>query len=125
MGVKITQVDSTTKDSDSTANRGKNGRKQKYTTLDLPYPPGGKNSENWKLLNGMVISWAGAQEDPFGTNGRLDTDIDMLWASVFPGSTLDAQGKKRALVVVRLSFCQWDSTINTFQVWKLSQQLAE
>jgi hypothetical protein len=122
MGVQITQVNSTTNDSDATANR-KNGRKQKYTTLDLPYPPGGKNSENWKLLNAKVISWAGAQEDPFGTNGRLDTDIDTLWESVFPGSALDVQGRKRALVVVCLSF--WDSavhvTINTFQVRKLSQ----
>jgi hypothetical protein len=121
MGVQITQVNSTAKDSDATANHS-NGRKQKYTTLDLPYPPGGKNSENWKLLNAMLIAWAGAQEDPFGTNGRLDTDIDTLWESVFPGSELDVQGRKRALVVVRLSF--WDSTVyvtmNTFQVRKLS-----
>lgn len=122
MGVQITQVNSTAKDSNATANH-KNGRKQKYTTLDLPYPPGGKNSENWKLLNAMLISWARAQEDPFSTNGRLDTDIDTLWESVFPGSELDVQGRKCALVVVRLSF--WDSTvyvmINTFQVRKLSQ----
>jgi hypothetical protein len=116
MGVQITKVDPTAKDSDATANR-KNDRKQKYTTLDLPYPPGGKNSENWKLLNAMVISWAGAQDDPFSTNGRLDTDIDTLWESVFPGSTLDLQGRRRALVVVRLLF--WDSAehviIKTFK----------
>lgn len=106
MGVQITKVDLSNKDAGSadatvTANH-KNGsrRKQKYTTSDLPYPPGGKNSDNWKLLNAMVISWAGAQEDPFGTNSRLDTDIDMLWESVFPGSTLDIPGRQRALVVV-------------------------
>ncbi|KAN0125644.1 hypothetical protein V8E52_000851 [Russula decolorans] len=110
MGVQITQVNSTTNDSDATANR-KNGRKQKYTTLDLPYPPGGKNSENWKLLNAKVISWAGAQEDPFGTNGRLDTDIDTLWESVFPGSALDVQGQKCALVVCGNSLNNWRSDI--------------
>jgi hypothetical protein len=103
MGVQLTKVDTTTKDSDAAANR-KNGRRQKFTTLDLPYPPGGKNSENWKLLNAAVISWAGAQEDPFGTNSKLDTEVDTLWENVFPGSVLDAQGRKRALVVVRMSF---------------------
>ncbi|KAN0113799.1 hypothetical protein V8E52_007271 [Russula decolorans] len=110
MGVQITQVNSTTNDSDATANR-KNSCKQKYTTLDLSYPPGGKNSENWKLLNAKVISWAGAQEDPFGTNGRLDTDIDMLWESVFPGSALDVQGRKCALVVCGNSLNNWRSDI--------------
>ena len=90
--IQFTNVDVTTKDIDvATANR-KNARRQKYTTLDLPYPPGGKNSENWKLLNAMVISWAGAQEGPFGTNSALDAEIDMLWESVFQGSTLDEQG---------------------------------
>jgi hypothetical protein len=103
MGIQMTKVDSTAKDSDAAANR-KNGRKQKYTTLDLPYPPGGKNSENWKLLNARVLSWAGAQEDPFSTNSKLDMEIDMLWESVFSGSMLDVQGRKRALVVVRLTF---------------------
>ena len=122
MGVQITQIDSTTKESDVTGNH-KNGHKQKYTTMDLPYPPGGKNSENWKVLNAMVISWAGAQEDPFGTNGRLDMEIDTLWESVFPGSSLDVQGRKCVLAVVRLSF--WDSAahvmINAFQVRKRSK----
>ncbi len=104
MGVQITKVDLSNKDSANAtvmANH-KNGPrcKQKYTMLDLPYPPGGKNSENWKLLNAMVISWARAQEDPFGTNSRLDVDINMLWESVFPGSTLDEQGRQCALVVV-------------------------
>ena len=103
------KVDSTNKDSDATANR-KNGHKQKYTTLDLPYPPGGKNSENWKLLNAMLISWAGAQEDPFGTNGRLNSEIDTLWENTFPGGVLDAQGRKCALVVVRLLL--WDSAVH-------------
>jgi hypothetical protein len=123
MGIQITKVDSSTKDNDATANRKNlNSCRQKYTTLDLPYPPGGKNSENWKLLNAVVISWAGAQEDPFSTNSRLDIDIDMLWESVFPGSALDDQGRKRALVVVRLLVSFWDSAVavhvmvNTFQV---------
>ena len=88
MGVQLTKVDATTKDTDATANR-KNGRKQKFTTLDLLYPPGGKNSECWKLLNAALISWAGAQEDPFGTNSKLDTKVDMLWENIFSGSTLD------------------------------------
>ena len=122
MGVQIIPVNSTTKDNDATVNC-KNSRRQKYTTLDLPYPPGGKNSENWKLLNAMLISWAGAQEDPFSANGRLDRDIDTLWESVFPGSELDVQGRKRVLSVVCLSF--WDSavhvTINPSQVRKLSK----
>jgi hypothetical protein len=125
MGIKLTDVAST-KSSDATANRevrDKNGRKQKFTTSDLPYPPGGKNSENWKLLNAMLLSWAGAQEDPFGTNGKLDTEIDTLWESVFPGSTLDVNGRKRALNVVRLSSLDLavHVTVNTFQVRKLPQ----
>lgn len=110
MGIQIAKVDSTTKDSDATANR-KNGRRQKYTILDLPYPPGGKNSENWKLLNAMVLSWAGAQEDPFSTNSKLDMEIDMLWESVFPGSILDVQGRKRVLVVCGNSLNNWRSDI--------------
>jgi hypothetical protein len=103
MGIRIAKVDSSTKDSDGTANR-KNGHRQKYTTMDLPYPPGGKNSENWKLLNGVLIDWAGAQGDPFSTNSKLDMEMDILWESVFSGCTLDAEGRKRALIVVRRSF---------------------
>jgi hypothetical protein len=124
MGIQITKVDTSIKDSDAMANHKSSGR-QKYTTLDLPYPPGGKNSENWKRLNGMVISWAGAQEDPFGTNSRLDININVLWESAFPGSTLDVQGRRHALVVVHLLF--WDSVVmvrvmlNTFQVRKCPQ----
>lgn len=53
------KVDSTNKNSNATANY-KNSHKQKYIMLDLLYPPGGKISENWKLLNTMLISWAGA-----------------------------------------------------------------
>jgi hypothetical protein len=122
MGVQLTKVNATTKDTDAAANR-KNGRRQKFTTLDLPYPPGGKNSENWKLLHGAVMSWAGAQKDPFGTNSKLDTEVDTLWENVFPGSTLDSPGRKRALVVVRMSF--WDSAVNVMvnnsEVWKRPQ----
>jgi hypothetical protein len=122
MGVQFTNVNITTKDSDATTNH-KNVRKQKYTTLDLLYPSGGKNSDNWKLLNAMVISWAGAQEDPFSMNSTLDMEIDMLWGSVFQDSTLDAKGRKCVLIVVRILFC--DSMVyvmvNTFQVWKHPQ----
>ena len=101
----------------------KNVCKQKFTTLDLLYPPGGKNLDNCKLLNTMVVSWAGAQEDPFGMNSALNKEIDALWGSVFQNSTLDAQGRKCALIVVHISFC--DSVVhvmvNTFQVRKCPQ----
>jgi hypothetical protein len=52
---------------------------------DLPLPRGGRYLQVWcKKYVLLLISWAGSQEDPFGTNGQIEDTASSLWRHVFP-----------------------------------------
>jgi hypothetical protein len=86
--------------------------KLRYTQADLPFPrdrdsdgQGGDYLLRWRTsFLPSLLSWAGAQDDPFGTNCRLSmnfaTEVANIWARVYPESTLDDDGKWIVLSVV-------------------------
>lgn len=56
-----------------------------------------------KQLKGTAIDWAGAENDPFGTNHLLDAGvIEEAWKAVYPEleSTLDNNESKAAIISV-------------------------
>lgn len=61
------------------------GRKQRYTVADLPLPRGGGHKQTWRRsFVPLLLSWAGAHEDPFATNGDLHDVVTEIWMDVFP-----------------------------------------
>jgi hypothetical protein len=64
-------------------------RKQRYTVADLPFPRGGKFPQIWrKVFVPNLLAWAGSQDDPFGTNGQVNTEVTNIWKRVFPSIPL-------------------------------------
>jgi len=77
------------------------------TLTDLPLPQGGpsRHPRQWRLaFNPYIISWAGNQEDPFGTTGRMDRAIKSAWRHVYPTVPLDDGGMDIVVIVVHLLF---------------------
>jgi hypothetical protein len=87
----------------------------RFTQADLPFPrdrdSGGQCGDcilRWRtVFLPSLLSWAGAQDDPFGTNCRLtmslsgfSTEVADLWARVYPESRLDDDGRRIVLCVV-------------------------
>jgi len=69
--------------------RVSHGRKSRYTVSDLPLPRGGGHVQLWKrAFLPSLLTWAGAQEDPFGVNGELYDVVTDIWLHTFPGITL-------------------------------------
>ena len=65
------------------------GRKPRYTVSDLPLPRGGGHVQIWRrAFLPSLLTWAGAQEDPFGVNGELYDVVTDIWLHTFPGITL-------------------------------------
>jgi hypothetical protein len=67
---------------------------------------GGDYLHQWRTsFIPSLLSWAGAQDDPFGTNCRLamnlSDEVVNIWERVYPGSKLDDDGKLIVLFVVR------------------------
>ena len=78
-------------------------QKKKYTKANLPFPRGGNHMYIWaKQFRPSLLSWAGSQEDPFGTNGTMHTEIILLWSHFYPNIELTYQNKVIMLSVVRL-----------------------
>ena len=78
-------------------------RKQgQYTVADLPFPGGGNHRRIWgKDFRRSLLSWAGSQEDPFGTNGRMHQEISRIWERLYPDIKLDAEKMGIVVYVVR------------------------
>jgi len=75
--------------------------KQNYTKADLPFPRGGNHIYIWgKYFRPCLLSWAGSQSDPFGTNGMMHHKIAHIWACLYPGIHLDNQNRTIVLDVV-------------------------
>ena len=67
-------------------------RKPRYTVPDLPFPPGGKHLQLWcKAYVPALIAWAGSQNDPFGANGQMDTEITVIWQRIYPALLLSSK----------------------------------
>ena len=81
----------------------RNARRPRPTILNMPFPDGGNHDQMWKIFSTTLIGWARAQEDPFGTNGKLDQEIDQIWSTLFPGNVLDGVGREVAVTVVHPS----------------------
>src|SRR5260221_161668 len=59
--------------------------KQNYTKDDLPFPPGGNHRHIWgKSFRPALLSWAGSQDNPFGTNGTIHSEISDIWCRLYP-----------------------------------------
>ena|SRR6267154_6215122 len=64
-------------------------RKQRYTVADLPFPRGGRYTQIWhKVFVPNLLAWAGSQDDPFGSNGQVHTEVTNIWKHVFPSIPL-------------------------------------
>lgn len=73
--------------------------------MDLPLPRTGRHLQNWrKKFVPRLISWAGSQEDPFGTNGRIDGAVKSVWKRVYPDIGIDDADMDIVIIVVCLYF---------------------
>jgi len=95
--VKLTEPSATTSTEGSLTGdiirvprRDKNSRrKQRYTVADLPFPRGGRYTQIWrKVFVPNLLAWAGSQDDPFGANGQVHTEVTNIWKRVFPSILL-------------------------------------
>jgi hypothetical protein len=95
----------------STVDSKKRTGKLRYTQADLPFPRDRNSDGQGDYLNRWrtsflpsLLSWAGAQDDPFRTNCRLSmsfcSEVAKIWARVYPESTLDDNGRRIVLSVV-------------------------
>ena len=101
MGVTVRTV--AMKNPGSQDPRQKGVRKPRATLMDLPLPRTGRYLQNWrKKFVPLLLSWAGSQADPFGTNGRIDSAVTSVWKRVYPDISIDDAQKDTVVVVVSL-----------------------
>ena len=82
----------------------KTARKKRPTLLDLPLPRDGRYLQTWrKKFVPLLISWAGSQPDPFGTNGRIDRIVASTWRRMY--SDIEINDLEMDIVVIVV--CQY------------------
>lgn len=61
-------------------------RREKFKVSDLTVLVTASHTSRWqKQFRHTLISWAGAQADPFGTNSLLTNEVVMeIWDTVYP-----------------------------------------
>ena len=82
-------------------------KKMRYTQADLPFPPTRiiECLFRWQTsFLPSLISWAGAQDDPFGTNSRLaaasfSEEVVKIWECIFPDIPLDDSDDNTLIVL--------------------------
>ncbi|KAH8979761.1 hypothetical protein EDB92DRAFT_2118630 [Lactarius akahatsu] len=90
----------------------KSARRLRPTLADLPLPRTGRYLQNWrKKFVPLLISWAGSQEDPFGTNGRIDGAIKSVWGRVYPDLVVDDEEMDIIVILAENSLNNWRSDI--------------
>jgi hypothetical protein len=110
MGIVLARDTSAT-ESDGKLEGSKCPRRTRPTMSDLPFPPAesNKNMEKWrKTFVPALLSWAGRQIDPFGTNSMIQEPAEDIWFSTFPDVALDDTKLGIVMAVVR-STIQLDS----------------
>lgn len=86
----------------NTNNRRGHTHKANPTNLDLPLPPGPEYQSRWtKIYVAQLWAWAGSTGDPFGTNGKMANEVEVIWKRVFPDIVLEEEDKLIVLKVVR------------------------
>jgi hypothetical protein len=74
---------------ESTVARSVRVRKPRYNVADLLFPAGGKHLQIWrKSFVPSLLAWAGSQGDPFGANGKMNTEIKVIWQRIYPALLL-------------------------------------
>ena len=90
--------------------------KMRYIQADLPFPHDHVDClYQWQTsFLPSLLSWAGAQADPFRTNCRLGMDfsseVAKIWERVYPESPLDDDSRLIVLCVV----CPFPSSTGTW-----------
>ena len=83
----------------------KSVQKLRATVMDLPLPRGGRQQQNWcKIFVPLLISWAGGQPDPFGTNFMIDGAVSSIWKCVYPEISISKLEKYIVVTVVCPTF---------------------
>jgi hypothetical protein len=78
------------------------GGKLRPKVSDLPLPRGPRGLVDWnECFVPALLSWAGSQEDPFGTNGQMDEEIGSIWLRIYTGRVLDNEELATVRTVVR------------------------
>jgi hypothetical protein len=73
---------------------------RRYTVADLPLPPG--EALRWRdHFVPLLLSWAGAQKDPFGVNQLLRSEVAQIWERIFPKAKLKESDVPVLLKTVR------------------------
>jgi len=103
MGVALIKTSSPSTPMGNSKNRRGTTRKLNPTTSDLPLPPGPEYQLKWgKVFLPQLYAWAGSTNDPFGANGKMADEVEIIWDRVFPDVVLeDAEDKRVVLKVVR------------------------
>ncbi|KAH9022142.1 hypothetical protein EDB84DRAFT_1441288 [Lactarius hengduanensis] len=90
----------------------KSVRRPRPTLMDLPLPQTGRYHQNWrKKFVPLLISWAGSQEDPFGTNGQIDGAIESIWERVYPDLAVDDEEMDIIVILAENTLNNWRSDI--------------
>jgi len=76
--------------------------KLNLTTQDLPLPPDPEYFGKWgKVYLPQLYAWAGSTNDPFGANGKMAGEVEVIWKRVFPDVDVDKMDQYVILKVVR------------------------
>ncbi|KAH8981457.1 hypothetical protein EDB86DRAFT_2834871 [Lactarius hatsudake] len=90
----------------------KSARRLRPTVMDLPLPRTGRRLHNWrKKFVPLLISWAGSQVDPFGTNGRIDGAIASVWKRVYNDIVISDAEMDVVVLVAENTLNNWRSDI--------------
>ncbi|KAH9960751.1 hypothetical protein BGW80DRAFT_1461020 [Lactifluus volemus] len=111
MGIVLARDTSAT-ESDGKLEGSKCPRRTRPTMSDLPFPPAesNKNMEKWrKTFVPALLSWAGRQIDPFGTNSMIQEPAEDIWFSTFPDVALDDTKLGIVMAVVENTLNNWRS----------------
>ncbi|KAH9954723.1 hypothetical protein BGW80DRAFT_1467625 [Lactifluus volemus] len=111
MGIVLARDTSAT-ESDGKLEGSKCPRRTRPTMSDLPFPPAesNKNMEKWrKTFVPALLSWAGRQIDPFGTNSMIQEPAEDIWFSTFPDVALDDTKLGIVMAVVENTLNNWHS----------------
>ncbi|KAH9955567.1 hypothetical protein BC827DRAFT_871237 [Russula dissimulans] len=86
--------------------RGRNNKprfsKSSLLILFQSSPNHRQYSHGWgKDFVPYLLSWAGAQDDPFGTNGQMDTALLAIWEPVYPEVKISGKGLEILQGIVR------------------------
>ena len=103
MGIVLAR-DTSAAESNEKLEASKCPRRTRPTISDLPFPraESNKNMEKWhKTFIPALLSWAGMQINPFGTNSMIQEPVEDIWFSTFPDVALDDTKLGVVMAVVR------------------------